>query len=81
MDRLLEQLAELISLDVDTTNKILVSLLVILGIGAMRLIALRLIYRRTDDVRVRYNWRKGTTGSRGFSHSLLTWDCSLPVWQ
>jgi len=61
MNRLLEQLSELIALDAETTSKIVVTLLVLLSLGALRFLALRVVYRKTEDVRVRYNWRKSVT--------------------
>lgn len=61
MNRLLEQLSELIALDAETTSRILVSVAVVLGIGALRFLALRVVYKKTDDVRIRYNWRKSIT--------------------
>jgi small-conductance mechanosensitive channel len=61
MNRLLEQLSELIALDAETTSKILVSLIVVVGLGVLRFLALRIIYSKTDDVRIRYNWRKSIT--------------------
>ncbi len=61
MDRLLEQFSELIALDPGTTNKIVASLVVIIGFGVLRFLALRIVYGKTDDVRTRYNWRKSIT--------------------
>ena len=61
MKDLLEYLSQLISLDPDTTRNILASIIVIVGLGILRLIALRVVYRRTDDIRIRYNWRKSIT--------------------
>jgi len=61
MNRLLEQLSEILSLDLETTNKILVSLIVILVFGVLRLLVLRVVNKKTDDVRIRYNWRKSIT--------------------
>lgn len=61
MNRLLEQFSELIALDPETTGKILVTAVVVLGIGVLRFLALRIVYSKTDDVRIRYNWRKGIT--------------------
>ena len=61
MERFLKQFSDMMSLDPDTTSKILVTLIVLLVIGILRFVALRIIYNRTEDVRVRYNWRKGIT--------------------
>jgi small-conductance mechanosensitive channel len=61
MKGLLNQLSELVALDPDTTNRILVSIAVILGLGVLRFFTLRLVYRQTGDVRIRYNWRKTIT--------------------
>ena len=61
MNRLLEQFSELTTLDAETASKILVSLFIILGIGALRLLTIRVVNSKTEDVRIRYNWRKGIT--------------------
>lgn len=61
MNRLLNQLSELLALDMETTNKILVSLFVILVLSIVRFLALRVVNKKTDDVRIRYNWRKSIT--------------------
>ena len=61
MKSLLEQLSGLVALDPATTGKILASILIILGFGIIRFISLRIVYRQTDDVRIRYNWRKSLT--------------------
>ena len=61
MNNLLEQFADLIALDLGTTNKILASVAVILGLAILRIIALRIVYRQTDDIRIRYNLRKSIT--------------------
>jgi len=61
MKDILGQFSELVSLDPQTAGKILASIAVILGLGVLRFIALRVVYRRTDDIRIRYNWRKSIT--------------------
>jgi small-conductance mechanosensitive channel len=61
MKGLLEQLTELVALDPDTTGKILASIVFVFVFGVLRFIALRIVYRQTDDIRARYNWRKGIT--------------------
>lgn len=61
MNRLLEQLSELMALDAETTGKIVVSLVLVLGIGVLKFLALRVVYKKTEDVRIRYNWRKSIT--------------------
>lgn len=61
MDGLLKQLSELIALDPATTNKIIASIAVIMGLAILRIIALRIVDRQTDNIRIRYNWRKSIT--------------------
>jgi small-conductance mechanosensitive channel len=61
MDRFLNQISELIALDPETTSKIFISIAILLGIGLIRFIVLRIVYRQTKDVRIRYNWRKSIT--------------------
>lgn len=61
MNDLLKQLSDLIALDPSTTNKILASLIVIIILAVLRFIAIRIVYRQTDDIKNRYTWRKGIT--------------------
>ncbi|MFH1686110.1 MAG: mechanosensitive ion channel family protein [bacterium] len=57
----LEYLSGLVALEPETIRNILASLVVIIAFGVLRFIALRIVYRRTDDIRNRYNWRKSLT--------------------
>lgn len=61
MKNLLEQLSAQFALDPETTGKILASIAVIILFVVLRFLVLRVVYRRTDDIRIRYNWRKSTT--------------------
>ena len=61
MTKLMEKLAELISLDPDTTSKLFASAVIILSFIILRFIIIRLINQRTEDIRTRYNWRKTIT--------------------
>ncbi len=61
MNRILEQFSELTALSPETTNKLVLSIIVILSVGLLRFIVLRIIFSKTDDVRLRYNWRKTIT--------------------
>ncbi|MFH2037644.1 MAG: mechanosensitive ion channel family protein [Candidatus Zixiibacteriota bacterium] len=61
MKELLENLSELVALDPETISKIIASVIVILVLGAMRFVALRVVYRKTEDIKIRYNWRKSAT--------------------
>lgn len=61
MDKFSQQLSELLSLEPDTINKILISVLFITVLFILKLIALRIVNSKTEDVRTRYNWRKTTT--------------------
>ena len=58
---ILKQFTELVALNSETVNRLLASIVVIICLGILRFIALRIVYRRTDDVRIRYNWRKSIT--------------------
>ncbi|HKK21553.1 MAG TPA: mechanosensitive ion channel family protein [candidate division Zixibacteria bacterium] len=61
MNSFVDRLSELFTLKPETTDKIVASAAVIILLIIIRFIALRIVYRRTDDIRRRYNWRKGTT--------------------
>lgn len=61
MNRLLEQLSEILAIDLETTNKILISLFLVIVLFIIRIIALRVVNNKTEDVRIRYNWRKSIT--------------------
>jgi len=61
MKGLLDQFSSLLAINPELADKIIVSLVVILVLVLLRMVALRLVNRKTDDVRVRYNWRKSIT--------------------
>ena len=44
-----------------TQGKILSSILIILILGMIRIIILRFVWRRTENVQLRYRWQKTTT--------------------
>lgn len=71
MNNFIEQLSSLMALDNETISKILVTLLVILIISLLRFSLLRIVYRKTGDVRTRYNWRKGITYTCAFLGILI----------
>lgn len=61
MEDLRQQFSDLFALDPDMTRKIIASAAVIVVLVILRLIILRVVSRQTDDIRIRYNWRKGAT--------------------
>lgn len=52
---------DLLQLDVGTVGRLITSALVILALFILRLVIVRIVTQQSDDARVRYNWRKGTT--------------------
>jgi len=58
---LLERFAAISGLDPHYVIQFANSVLVMFLLWAIRFITLRVVARRTEDVRIRYSWRKGTT--------------------
>jgi small-conductance mechanosensitive channel len=50
----------LLELKPDTTSRLLVSVSVLVGVFVIRWLVLALVYRRREDVKVRYRWKKTT---------------------
>lgn len=61
MQGFIDQLSKLIALDPVTANKIIASLALILGFSIIRFVAIRIVNKQTDEIRIRYNWRKSIT--------------------
>ena len=57
----LERLAAWTGLDVDVLWRLAITLAIVVLLGAIRRVVLFFVFRRTDDVRVRYRWRKSAT--------------------
>lgn len=58
MDRITDWLDDTMGLDSGTQAKLLLSLVIVLVLWILRRLALRLVTRRTDDIKVRYRWQK-----------------------
>jgi len=52
---------DLLQLDAGTVGRLITSLLVIFALLILKFVIVRIVTRRSDDARVRYNWRKSTT--------------------
>ena len=61
MNQLAEWLSSSTRMSPDVALKLVNSVVVILFLWAVRALVLRVVRRRTDDVRSRYNWRKVST--------------------
>jgi small-conductance mechanosensitive channel len=55
-----ERLREVLAFGPETQTKVWLSLLVFLVLGLIRFIVLRVAYRRNEDIRYRYQWRKSS---------------------
>jgi len=60
-DESLQRLSAWTALDVEVLRQLLASLTVVVGLWLTRWVVLLLVWRRTDDVRTRYRWRKTAT--------------------
>ena len=61
MDNLKSYLEKFFALRPAVVDRLIVSLFSIILLGLIRILIIRTVSRRTDDVRLRYNWRKSTT--------------------
>jgi len=61
MDSKYELLENLTNIDPHVQNKLLASFLVVLILWILRTVILKIVGHRTEDVRIRYHWRKTTT--------------------
>lgn len=57
----IESLADALQMDVSTVWKLFSTILVLLVLYIARSVVIRIVARRTEDVRIRYSWRKGAT--------------------
>ncbi len=65
-----DRLMQLIELFLSMNNlyeRLLISLLLLAGLFLLRMLLLRLAYRRSQDVRLRYRWRKSSSYILGFA--------------
>lgn len=76
METLSEMLAAQFNLDAAILINLLFSLLILLVLWLTRRAILRLAFRRTEDVKLRYNWRKTT----GYLLYFLLALSILPLW-
>ena len=61
MDALTQWLSDTLGLEPGTQAKLLLSLVFIAVLWVLRRLAQRVVYRKTDDVKIRYRWTKSLT--------------------
>lgn len=61
MDTFLDKLQELIGIQPENLEKIITSLIIFLILWVLRFLTIRILWRRSDNVRVRYQWRRNAT--------------------
>jgi small-conductance mechanosensitive channel len=61
MESLRDYLSDVFTLHPDVVNKLITSAIVIVVLIIIRFAVIRTVSRRTEDVRIRYNWRKSST--------------------
>ncbi|MCL3780148.1 mechanosensitive ion channel [Prolixibacteraceae bacterium JC049] len=57
MTQLSEYIAQNIGISAEIQTKLLLSLIVILSFGIIRFIVLKIVWKRTEEVRIRYAWK------------------------
>jgi small-conductance mechanosensitive channel len=60
MSNITDRIKEFSGMSVATQNKILLSVIIIFILWIIRTIAIRLVWKRTEDPHSRYRWQKGT---------------------
>ena len=58
MNRISEFINETIGISIKTQNEILFSIFIILFLSIIRFLVLRLVWRQTEDVKIRYQWNR-----------------------
>lgn len=58
MNQINEFLAHHIGLNTETLSKVLVTALIIIVLSVVRIVVLRLVWRNTEDVKMRYQWKR-----------------------
>lgn len=58
MNQINEFLTHHIGLNTETLSKVLVTALIIVVLSVVRILVLRLVWRNTDDVKMRYQWKR-----------------------
>jgi small-conductance mechanosensitive channel len=76
MDTWLDYLETQFKLDAEIVTKLLLSLLIFIVLGLLRFGILRLAFRRSVDIKSRYNWRKSTGYILYFLLAILI----VPIW-
>lgn len=71
MNQFNEFITHHIGLNTETFSKVVVSVLVIIFLSALRLLILKLVWRRTEDVKVRYQWKRSLSMTLPFIGLLM----------
>ncbi len=71
MNQFNEFITHHIGLNTETFSKAVVSVLIIIFLSALRLLILKLVWRRTEDVKVRYQWKRSLSMTLPFIGLLM----------
>ncbi|MCE4564194.1 mechanosensitive ion channel family protein [Maribellus sp. CM-23] len=71
MNQFNEFITHHIGLNTETFSKVVVSVLIIIFLSALRLLILKLVWRRTEDVKVRYQWKRSLSMTLPFIGLLM----------
>lgn len=66
MDHLTESIQNLLGIHPDVQVKLLITLCIILALWILRFIILKIVWRRTEDIKTRYIWKRGLTYTFSF---------------
>ncbi|MFV0268283.1 MAG: mechanosensitive ion channel family protein [Draconibacterium sp.] len=71
MNQFNEFITHHIGLNTETFSKVVVSVLIIIFLSALRLLILKLVWRRTEDVKGRYQWKRSLSMTLPFIGLLM----------
>jgi len=71
MEDIISSIQQALGISPENQEKILYSLVILLVLGALRLIILRIVWRVTDDPKSRYTWKRSVSFTIGFLTVLL----------
>ena len=81
MDRISEFIHETIGITGSTQNGILASIFIILFLSLLRLLILKLVWRNTQDIKVRYQWNRTLSFIIPFTGILLVGTVWVPAFK
>jgi len=81
MNQLSEFINETTGISTKTQNEILITIIIILTLSIFRFLVLRLVWRQTKDIKVRYQWNRSLSFIIPFTGIILVGSVWLPAFE